>query len=78
MIIQKKSTLAMFVHFKGAYDIVWRSKLVSKLKLNGVRGDMMLCWADIFLAQRWVKIQRDGVEPEYKQPKVGVPLKSYY
>jgi len=31
---QKKSTLAVFVDFKGAFDMVWRSKLMSKLKLE--------------------------------------------
>jgi hypothetical protein len=30
---KKKSTLAMFIDFKGAYDTVWRSKLMSKLKM---------------------------------------------
>jgi hypothetical protein len=31
--IQKKSTLAVFIGFKGAFDTVWRSKLMGKLLL---------------------------------------------
>jgi len=58
---QRKSTLAVFIEFKGAYNTVWRSKLISKLKMYRVRGNM-LSWFGRFLAQRWVKVQWDEAE----------------
>jgi len=63
---QKKSTLAVFIDFKRAYNTVWRSKLMSKLKMYGVRGNM-LSWFGRFLAQTWVKVQWDEAESKYKQ-----------
>jgi hypothetical protein len=48
---QKKNTLAVFTDFKGAFDTVWRSKLMSKLEMYGVRGNMP-SWSGRFLAQR--------------------------
>jgi hypothetical protein len=68
----QKSTLAVFVDFKGAYDTVWRSKLMSKLKMYRVRGNM-LGWFGRFLAQRWVKVRWDKAESKYKQSKIGLP-----
>jgi hypothetical protein len=38
---QKKSTLAVFIHFKGVYNMVWRSKLMSTLSTYGVRGNTL-------------------------------------
>jgi hypothetical protein len=63
---QKKSTLPVFKDFKGAYDMVWRSKLMSKLKMYRERGNM-LSWFGRFLAQRWVKVQWDEAGSKYKQ-----------
>jgi hypothetical protein len=40
----------VFIDFKGTFDIVWRSKLMSKLEMYGVRGNM-LSWFGGFLAQ---------------------------
>lgn len=45
----RKSTLAVFIDLKGAYDTVWRGKLLNKLKKYGVRG-YMLSWFTRFLA----------------------------
>jgi hypothetical protein len=47
---QKKSTLAVFIYFKGVYNMVWGSKLMSKLSMYGVRGNI-LSWFGRFLAQ---------------------------
>ena len=68
---QKKCTLAVFINFKGAYDTLWRSKLISKLKMYGVRGNM-LSWYGRFLTQSWVKVQWDEAESKYKQSKIGI------
>jgi len=63
----------VFIDFKGAYDTVWRSKLMSKLKMYRVRGNM-LSWFGRFLAQRWVKVSWDETESKYnKQSKIGLP-----
>jgi len=48
---QKKSTLAVFIDFKGVYNMVWRSKLMNKLSMYRVRGST-LSWFGRFLAQR--------------------------
>jgi len=48
---QKKSTLAVFIDFKGVYNMVWGSKLMSKFSMYGVRGGI-LSWFGRFLAQR--------------------------
>ena len=69
---QRKSTLSMFIDFKGAYDTLWRSKLISKLKMYRVRGNV-LSWFGRFLTQRWVKVRWDEVESKYKQTKIGLP-----
>ena len=69
---KKKSTLAVFVDFKGAYDTVWREKLIAKLKSYNVRR-RMLNWYKRFLQQRWVKTRWEGHESRFKQSKVGLP-----
>ena len=58
---QKKSTVAVFIDLKDTYGIVWRNKLITKLKLNGVRGNM-LHW----IYMEWVKEQWDGIQSEYE------------
>jgi len=45
----KKSTLAVFIDFKGVYNMVWRSKLMSKFNIYEVGGNM-LSWFGRFLA----------------------------
>jgi hypothetical protein len=40
----------VFIDFKGAYKTVWRRKLMSKLKMYRVTGNM-LSWFGRFLAQ---------------------------
>jgi hypothetical protein len=65
---QKKGTIAV----KGVYHTVWRSKLISKLSMYGVRGNM-LSWFGRFLAQRRVKVQWDEAESKYKQSKICLP-----
>ena len=68
---QKKSTLAVFIYFKGVYNTVWRSKLMSKLSMYRVRGSM-LSWFGRFLAQRCIKVWLDEAESKYKQSKIGL------
>ena len=65
---QKKSTLAVFIDFRVAYNIVWRSKLICKIKMYGVRGNMP-SWFSRFLTQRWVKVQWDEAEASINNQK---------
>ena len=69
---KKESTLAVFIDFKGAYDTVWRSHLINKLKRYGVKRNM-LSWLTRFLTQRWMQTQWAGVKSKYKQSKIGLP-----
>lgn len=62
----------MFIDFIGAYNTVYRSKLMSKLKIYGVRRNM-LTWFGRFLAQRWVKVWWDKTESKYKLSKISHP-----
>jgi len=58
----------VFIDFKGAYDTVWRSKLMGNLKVYRVRGNM-LSWFVRFLSQRWVKIRWHEAESKYNNQK---------
>ncbi|GIY01190.1 hypothetical protein CDAR_229321 [Caerostris darwini] len=56
----KKSTLAVFVVFQGAYDTICRKRLLNKLKKDGVK-DKLLNWIKRFLAQRLVRIRWNNI-----------------
>ena len=68
----KKSSLAVFVDFQGAYDTICRKKLQSKLSVIGITG-RMLSWIEKFLAQRWVKTRWNNINSKYQQSKIGLP-----
>lgn len=46
---------AVFVDFKGAYDTVWRTKLLHKLAMKRISG-RMLRWFSDFLTQRHINV----------------------
>lgn len=62
----------MFIDSIGAYNTVYRSKLMSKLKIYGVRRNM-LTWFGRFLTQRCVKVRWDKTESKYKLSKISLP-----
>jgi len=39
---QQESVLAFFVDFSGAYDSIWRAKLIEKLKNMNIEGNMLV------------------------------------
>jgi hypothetical protein len=61
----QESVLAVFIDFKGAYDTIWREKLINKLKSTGVRGKM-LNWLRRFLVQRWISTKFNNTSSKYK------------
>jgi hypothetical protein len=67
-----ESVLAVFIDFKGAYDTIWREKLMNILMSTGVR-DKMLHWLRRFLVQRWISTKFNNTSSKYKQTKVGLP-----
>ena len=69
---QQESVLAVFVDFSGAYDSIWRAKLIEKLKNMNTEGNM-LTWISRFLDQRWTKVKNGETFSKYKQTKVGLP-----
>ena len=69
---KSESVLAVFVDLKGAYDTVWRTKLICKLKDMNVK-DNMLEWFKKFLSQRWIATKYNNHTSSYKQTKVGLP-----
>lgn len=66
---RQESTLAVFIDFSGAYDFIWRSKLISKLNIEG----NMLPWISRFLDQRWTKVKYSETFSKYKETSVGLP-----
>jgi hypothetical protein len=64
--------LAVFIDFSGAYDSIWRAKLIEKLKNLNIEGNM-LAWISRFLDQRWTKVKYGETFSKYKQTKVGLP-----
>lgn len=68
----KKSSLAVFVDFQGAYDSVWRSKLLVKLLQSGISG-RMLSWYRRFLTQRWCRTSWKNIDSSYRQSRIGLP-----
>ena len=69
---QQESVLAVFVDFSGAYDHIWRAKLIEKLKNLNTEGNMLV-WFSRFLDQRWTKVKYGETFSKYKKTKVGVP-----
>ncbi|GIY95200.1 uncharacterized protein CEXT_119001 [Caerostris extrusa] len=72
----KKSTLAVFIDFQGAYDIICRKGLLNKLKKIGVK-DKMLNWMKRYLTQRCVRVRWNNVESKYRLSNVGLPQGSF-
>ena len=66
------TTLAVFVDFKGAYDAVWRAKLMEKLQHMGINGKM-LRWIYLFINQRYCSTRVNTSTSKYKQQKRGLP-----
>jgi hypothetical protein len=64
-----ESVLAVLVDFKGAYNTIWREKLINKLKLRG----KMLNWLRRFLVERWISTKFNNTSSKYKQTKLGLP-----
>ena len=69
---QQESVLAVFVDFSGAYDCIWRAKLIEELKNMNIEGNMVT-WISRFLDQRWTKVKYGETFSKYKQRKVGLP-----
>lgn len=65
---QQESVLAFFVDFSGAYDSIWRAKLIEKLKNTNIEGNM-LTWFSRFLDQRWTKVKYGETFSNCKQNK---------
>jgi hypothetical protein len=71
---QQESVLAVFVDFSGAYDCIWRAKLIEELKNMNIEGNM-LTWISRVLDQRYgnTDIRKYGETfSNYKQTKVGL------
>ena len=69
---KNETTLALFVDFKGAFDNVWREKLVYKMKHMGIKGHM-LNWFQDFLSQRWIAVRYKEALSKWTQTRIGLP-----
>ena len=63
---------AVYVDFKGAYDSVWKAKLLQKLHKIGIRGNM-LNWIKAFTSQRYCRVRYGDATSKYKQLRMGMP-----
>lgn len=68
----KKSTLAVFVDFKSAYDLISRSILIKKMNKIGISTGIIWAIRD-FLCQRFISIRCFDRSSEFKQTKRGLP-----
>jgi hypothetical protein len=48
---QQESVPAVFVHFSGAYDFIWRAKLIEKLKNTNTTGNMLARFSRFFTSE---------------------------
>lgn len=69
---KNESALAIFVDFKGAYDTVWRNKLLYKLQQMDIKGKM-LSWFKRFLSDRRTAVKYETAISNYKLNRVGLP-----
>ena len=69
---RKESDLAVFVDFKGAYDTVWREKLINKIRHLNITENMFN-WLKRFLKQRWISTRYNDSHSKHKQVKIGLP-----
>jgi hypothetical protein len=53
---QQESVLAVFVDLSGAYDCIWRAKLIEKLKNMNTTGNMLARF-ERFLHHGWTKVK---------------------
>jgi hypothetical protein len=67
----KESVPAVFVVFQGAYDKVWCSKLIWKLKKMRVTSKM-LHWIKSFISQRWTATKYNNHLSTYLQTATGL------
>jgi hypothetical protein len=68
----KMSTLAVFVDFKAAYDLVSRNILIKKLTANKIEGGIVRAVRD-FLCQRFISVKFQDRTSSYKQVRRGLP-----
>ncbi|GFY69926.1 putative RNA-directed DNA polymerase from transposon BS [Trichonephila inaurata madagascariensis] len=69
---KKQSKLAVFVHFKSAFDRVWRKMLLKKLLHVNVSGHLFK-WISDFLFQRFLNIKYGNSRSGYGQTRQGLP-----
>ena len=69
---QKKSTAAVFVDLKQAYDRVWRKGLLSKMQNIGVHGHLY-SWIKNFLCDRVIQTKVNHAYSSKKVLEEGLP-----
>ena len=69
---QKKSTVAVFVDFKQAYDRVWRKGLLSKMQECGIHGNLYN-WIKNFLNERLIQTKVGDAFSSRKILEEGLP-----
>lgn len=69
---RKEDTLAIFVDFQGAYDSIWRYKLLEKMQILGIQGNM-LHWISNFIIQRFIATNYNNHLSKYQQTHRGLP-----
>ena len=67
-----KSTLAVFIDFKSAYDSIWRQKLLQKMMSLGIEGSV-LSWFQSFLIQIFICTRYNQNYSKFKQIHHGLP-----
>ena len=68
----KENTLAVFLDFSKAFDMVWSEGLLNKLSLHGVNG-RMLRWISDFLTGRSIRVAVGGIISNCFEMQNGTP-----
>ena len=69
---EKKSTVAVFVDFKQAYDRVWRKGLLKKMQDYGIHGNLYK-WVKDFLTDRLIQTKVQNAFSSKKVLEEGLP-----
>ena len=68
----KKTTLAVFIDFSKAFDLLWREGLLYKLRKKGITGNTY-AWIADFMSKRTMQMRVEATLSTVKEVEMGTP-----
>ena len=68
----KKTTLAVFIDFSKAFDLLWREGLLYKLRKKGITGNTF-AWIADFMSKRTMQVRVGATLSTVKEVEMGTP-----